>query len=178
MKTKIILLSAIGILSGLLSAEQNKAQDPATKPEAPSAKQMTTERCLICHGDTLPGQGRLAPPFMMVKQHYQSLNKKKFVRTVMAWVKKPSLKKSRMPGAIRHFALMPPLAYPDDELKMIVEYVYRTDFPMPGHGGKGGGGQGCDDDEATAEPEPGKAGGKGKGRRRNANKRARKNSKK
>lgn len=92
----------------------------------------------LCHGDNQAGQQRLAPPFAMVKMHYQNLDEKTFIKTVSAWVKEPEKQKSKMPGAINRFGLMPSFAFPEAEVTAIAKYVFDTDFQMPGYGGGGG----------------------------------------
>lgn len=143
LKTNLITILILGAVAatGIVTAEQEKQ---ASTPENPVEKQLspaelTAARCLICHGNTNRGQGRLAPPFAMVKSHYQSLDQDAFIKTVSAWVKAPDKHKSKMPGAVRRFGLMPSLAYPEDEVTAIAKYIYKTDFPMPGRRGRGAG---------------------------------------
>lgn len=64
----------------------------------------------------------------MVKSHYADLNEKEFVAAIASWVKKPDAKKSRMPGAVNRFGMMPPLPYPDKELEAIAGYLFQTKF--------------------------------------------------
>lgn len=111
----------------LLSAEISKL---------PPGAELTARSCLICHGNNIRGQRRLAPPFAMVKQHYQSLGEAKFIAAVGSWAKEPHPEKSRMRGAIRQFGLMPPLPLPDADLTAIAKYIFNTEFEMPGRGGK------------------------------------------
>jgi len=140
-------------LTGLFCISTAMAEEP--KPQPGQAE--TQMRCLICHGDTQAGQKRLAPPMVMVKRHYQSLNQEDFEKAVLAWVKKPDAKKSKMPGAIRRFNLMPAFPIPEAELKLIAQYILKTDFAFPGNCGPGQGaaktpkaGQGCGDKKCGA----------------------------
>jgi mono/diheme cytochrome c family protein len=156
MKTKLIAISALGIVitTGMAAAE------------APSPAELTATRCLICHGDNQAGQQRLAPPFAMVKMHYQDLDEDAFIKAVSAWVKTPDKEKSKMPGAINRFGLMPALPYPDADVAAIAKYLYKTDFEMPGQGGKGmgrGQGGGCGENCKPEKCGTTKAGGKGCG---------------
>ncbi len=163
-KTILITLPIMGVIFAVGLVTVGTSVEPAP-PKAPpeetaplSAKALTESRCLICHGDTQTGQARLAPPFIMVKRHYQSLEKKEFLKTVTSWVNKPGAHKSKMPGAINRFGLMPTFGLPESEVKLIAEYVYNTDFPMPtGHargGGNGGGRKGCCKGFGPIEGEP------------------------
>lgn len=139
---------------GVFTSALVAAEDVAPKPLPGQAE--TALRCLICHGDTQAGQARLAPPMVMVKRHYQSMNQAEFEKAVLAWVKKPDAKKSRMPGAIRRFNLMPTFPIPEPEIKLIANYIYQTEFEFPGQCGPGKGqtakgakgkkaAKGCDD---------------------------------
>jgi len=156
-----------------LSSSFAMAEEDATAQAKPQPGKAEAEaRCLICHGSTQMGQQRLAPPMVMVKRHYQSLSQQEFEKVVMAWVKKPEAKKSKMPGAIRRFNLMPTFVIPESEVKLIANYIYKTDFAFPANCGhssakaatqaKGGkAGAGCDD--ANCGSGQGKNKGKGKG---------------
>ncbi len=148
------VVCALGLVTGGTSTELTSPKAHPEKTAPLSAKELTEARCLICHGDTQAGQARLAPPFIMVKRHYQSLEKKEFLKTVTSWVNKPGVHKSKMPGAINHFGLMPTFGLPEAEVKLIAEYVYNTDFPMPSGfasgGGQGGCGKGCGPKEGKA----------------------------
>lgn len=161
----LIALPLLGIISttGIIAAETDKqAPSPETRiEESPSPAELTATRCLICHGNNQTGTQRLAPPFAMVKMHYQSLDEKAFIKTVSAWIKAPDKQKSRMPGAINRFGLMPAFPYPDAEIAAIAKYVYATNFPMPGGGGQGMGGMDCAPETSTApDAKPGCVPGK------------------
>jgi len=122
-------------------------------------------RCLICHGDTQTGQQRLAPPMVMVKSRYMQPTEEEFVKVISAWVKKPDADKSKFPGAIHRFNVMPTFVIPEKEVALIAKYIYKTEFKFPGdcgtehqHGVGGGGGNGaaagCDESDC---PSPQKA---------------------
>lgn len=127
MKPLLTILLPLSLTSGAFSSEGEAKNTPVP------GKTETATRCLICHGNAQKGQQRLAPPMAMVKRHYQSLNKQEFEQAVLAWVKSPDPKKSRMPGAIRRFKLMPAFPIPDEEMKKIARYIYQTDFTFPGN---------------------------------------------
>lgn len=158
--TFLFVLPALGVITttDIVTAETGaQTQVPPSAVAKPtlsssSPAELTAAGCLICHGNFVPGKGPLAPPFAMVKMHYQSLDKETFIKTVSSWIKEPEKQKSRMPGAINRFGLMPALSYPETEVAAIARYIYETDFAMPGRGGKGPGrGQG-----AVAAPKDGK----------------------
>lgn len=157
MRTNLIILSVLGAIAstGIVTAEPDK-KNPIPQiqlGDSATPAELTTTYCLACHGDGIAGQARLAPPFMMVKMHYQSLDKDTFIKTVSSWVKTPDAHRSKMPGAIRRFGVMPALPLPDAQLAAIAKHLYETDFEMPGHGGKGmgqGQGGGCCNSETAA----------------------------
>lgn len=162
MKKNPIIISVLTALAatGIANAEPGKTgQVPEIRlGNSATPAELTTTYCLACHGDGIAGQARLAPPFIMVKMHYQSLEKEAFIKTVSSWIKTPDAQKSKMPGAVRRFGVMPALPLPDDQVAAIANYVYETDFEMPGHGGQGmgkgmgkgrGQGGGCYNSETT-----------------------------
>lgn len=168
-------LSILAVFASLATAPYLVAEPGKPIPDAavqvkarPTPAELTATRCLTCHGDPVAGQKRLAPPFAMMKMHYKALSKEEFVEAVSSWVKEPAKQKSRMPGAVNRFGLMPAVAYPDEEITAIAQYIYKTDFPMPGraHGrGRGAMGNGmgngmgnCGDDCGDCDAEAGRGG--------------------
>lgn len=140
MKIKLIAAFIFGAIapSVLFAAEPPTPQaPPAAAVKSQSPAELTATRCLICHGDPVAGQQRLAPPFAMVKMHYDSLSEQEFTKAVTAWLKAPSKEKSLMPGAVNRFGLMPAPGCSDADAAAIAKYLYKTDFAMPGQGGMG-----------------------------------------
>lgn len=166
--THLAALSLTSAFFASIAVAEETSPKLAPKPLPGQAE--TQARCLICHGDTQVGQARLAPPMVMVKRHYQSLSQAEFEKAVLAWVKKPDAKKSKMPGAIRRFNLMPTFVIPDAEIKLIAQYIHQTDFAFPsncgsGKGAKGGqSAQGCDGENCGPDQGAGKGKGKGQGK--------------
>ncbi|BCX47483.1 cytochrome c [Haloferula helveola] len=130
------LIFLLAVISPSVIAEEKDEKHGATKP---SPAELIASRCMVCHANPGEGAQRLAPPFAMVKRHYDDLDEAAFIKAVSKWVPKPDEKKSRMPGAVRNFGLMPPLPLPKEEISAIARYLHATDFPMPGHGGMGHG---------------------------------------
>lgn len=139
MRIDLTIISALSALAitGFATAPPSSPQQaqPAAAEGNESPAELTAALCLICHGNFVPGQGPLAPPFVMVKSHYGSLDEETFIKTVVSWVKEPDKQKSRMPGAINRFGIMPPLGYPDAQVETIARHIYQSDFPMRGRGG-------------------------------------------
>ncbi len=91
------------------------------------------QKCFICHFPKPEPSKRnkmIAPPMMRVQQHYKPSfpAKKDFVNAILNWVKNPTEKETLMPGAVRKFKIMPHLGYKDDEIKLIAEALFETDF--------------------------------------------------
>lgn len=84
--------------------------------------------CIACHNATSTGANRLAPPMFAILNHYinekTSLNE--FVNEVVDFVIKPSDGKSKMPGAIRNFGLMPEMGYGTEQITSIATYLYQN----------------------------------------------------
>ena len=93
------------------------------------------QHCKVCHGLTggMNMKKRTAPPIAGVRMHYISVHKDKdaFVDAITSWLEKPDAGKTLMPGAIRHFNLMPPISVPKDDARIIAEYIFEGDIEMP-----------------------------------------------
>jgi len=111
-----------------------------------TGKKLMEAYCYACHGPELKGDKRLAPPMFAVKKHYkeEGVTEQEFVGLIVEWAKEPSREKSRMPGALDRFGIMPYQPFPEDSLKLIASYIYHNEMERPGgHGhGKGKGKRG------------------------------------
>ncbi|GAA0399006.1 hypothetical protein GCM10009133_04790 [Cocleimonas flava] len=107
----------------------------AEDKKSTTASKLFEQHCSVCHGlnGGMNMKKRIAPPIAGVRAHYLDVhkNKESFVNAVTAWLKKPDASKSLMPGAIRHFNLMPPISIQDDDAKLIAEYIYDGDIEIP-----------------------------------------------
>ena len=76
-------------------------------------KKLYKTYCSACHGATggMDMSKRVAPPIVAVRMHYMGPypDKAAFVTAVANWVEKQDASKTRMPGAIRRFNIMPPI---------------------------------------------------------------------
>jgi hypothetical protein len=114
-------------------------------------KELMENNCYICHNPTASEDERIAPPMIAVKKHYidESTTKEDFINEITEWVRKPSEEKSKMPGAVRRFNLMPYQFFPEEDVIKIANYIYDYEIEEPewfedhfqqGHGkGKGKG---------------------------------------
>jgi hypothetical protein len=79
--------------------------------------------CITCHN----AQGKSAPPMIKVKQVYKKHfpNKQDFVINMSNWIKHPKIKTSLMPNEIKKYGLMPEIAFDEDTLLQITQYLYE-----------------------------------------------------
>lgn len=96
-------------------------------------KKIIETKCYICHDATTPEANRLAPPMAAVKMRYQmgGTTKNEFINDFVEWSRKPSREKSKMPGAVQRFGVMPYLPYPEEEIKQIADYLYDNEIDQP-----------------------------------------------
>lgn len=83
--------------------------------------------CTTCHFEKKTVS---APAVVDFRKVYLKAYPKKeeFVKNMIDFIKKPSPKKALMPKAIKKHELMPEIAFEEDTLNIIVEYLYETDF--------------------------------------------------
>ena len=129
---KSIFPSIVAILT-FLFFHPVSAQNDSSKPE-PKGYQLLKTYCYVCHNPNATSHDQmLAPPMMMVKKHYKPAfpDKQEFINAIVDWVHHPSEEKVLMPGAVRKFKIMPPLAYPEEDLRLIAEYIFDNEMDKP-----------------------------------------------
>ncbi len=96
-------------------------------------KKLMEINCYACHNPTTGHDDRIAPPMIAVKKHYISDNttKEQFIADIQNWIKTPSEEKSKMPGAIRNFGLMPYAPFPEETIDQIADYMYEYNIDQP-----------------------------------------------
>jgi len=96
-----------------------------------SGEALFKQHCQACHATQGPAQ--LAPPIFAVRNHYLQAGEDKhvFIEAVVAWVKQPDEQRSRMPGALARFGLMPKLVVDEQVVRQIAEYIYGDQQPLP-----------------------------------------------
>jgi len=101
-----------------------------------SGEQLYDTLCAACHVKTPPAT--IAPPVFAMVDHTRGAypGKTEFVNRVVSWVANPQADQALMGGAIDKFGLMPKLGYSEDQVRLIAEYLYDSDFKKPkGQGG-------------------------------------------
>ena len=135
MKKLLILLSIILLFNCNYSNKTVKKELLAqtnTVANHPGKKLMEIN-CYACHNPSTGHSERIAPPMIAIKKHYisNSTTKEQFIADIQNWIKKPSEEKSKMPGAIRNFGLMPYAPYPEKTVQQIADYMFGHDIEQP-----------------------------------------------
>ena len=114
----------------LLSVFLYSGQVSALSPEAIEGKALYPS-CHVCHDQALDPP--LGPPMWGVQRRYQrgTLDDEDFVKSMVEFVKAPSLDKALHDVAVEQMGLMPPLPLPDEMLKKIAIYILEENFPPP-----------------------------------------------
>lgn len=102
----------------------------ALSPEATEGKALYPS-CHVCHNQALDPP--LGPPMWGVQRRYKrtTLDDEDFVKSMVEFVKAPSLDKVKHDVAVEQMGLMPPLPLPDEMLKKIATYILEEEFPPP-----------------------------------------------
>ena len=121
----VIAVSVIFFAVTIFAEETRNSQGP----------KLFDQHCKVCHGlnGGMNMKKRIAPPIAGVRMHYLSVHKDKdaFVNAITSWLEKPDASKTLMPGAIRHFNLMPPISVPKADAKTIAEYIFEGNIETP-----------------------------------------------
>ena len=140
MKYLLVLFSLFSFLS-CNNPARNKYEASISSSEktehAPSigneGKKLMETNCYACHNTTTSEADRIAPPMIAIKKHYISENttKEEFTNAMLSWVKDPSEEKSKMPGAIRRFKVMPYQFFPEETILEIADYIFDYEIEQP-----------------------------------------------
>tara|TARA_R110002012_G_scaffold321944_1_gene552601 strand:- start:48950 stop:49900 length:951 start_codon:yes stop_codon:yes gene_type:complete len=108
-------------------------QSNVESTEQHRGKELMETNCYSCHNPSTTAKNRIAPPMIAVKEHYkkETTTKDTFIKDIIAWTKKPAIEKSKMPGAVRRFGLMPYLPYPEEDIERIADYMFTYDIDAP-----------------------------------------------
>ena len=133
MKRLFTLLAIMTLLSqcNIPSKDQNKSSN-IPDLELKQAQNLMSTNCFACHGPAEPGK-RIAPPMAEVKSHYltSDMSRDEFVSKVVSFVGQPSEEKSKMPGALRKFNLMPAMGFSEEVITKIAVAIYETPDDSP-----------------------------------------------
>ena len=121
MNLKIVSTTLLLVLTFCTSAE-----------EKDRGKEIFTTLCMACHKfDHSPDM--VAPPVFGVKNHYlrKFPDREGFIENISSWLEKQDPDKTLMPGAIRRFGVMPPVALGESDRIAIAGFIYDADFSEP-----------------------------------------------
>lgn len=137
MKNIIILVLLLAIFTNCKNSDKTVNNDTVAlsknKGELHPGKKLMETFCYACHNPTTAHNERIAPPMVAIKKHYitEGTTKKQFIANIQDWIKKPSEDKSKMPGAIRNYGLMPFAPYPEDTVEQIADYLFENNIDQP-----------------------------------------------
>ena len=118
--------------SEYIKAAKTDTLDVIASESYPGKKIMETE-CYICHNPKASEESVIAPPMIAIKKHYinQETTKEQFQYDLVSWINNPSEEKSKMPGALKKFGIMPLQPFPEDKIKLIADYIYNYEIDEP-----------------------------------------------
>ncbi|QAA81116.1 DUF3365 domain-containing protein [Aequorivita sp. H23M31] len=113
--------------------EENSDEIAMVTSQEHPGKQLMVNNCYMCHNPKASENDMIAPPMVAVKMHYLSedLSKAEFVDEIISFLKIPSEEKSKMPGAIKKFGLMPYQFYPENTIRQIADYMFDHEIAEP-----------------------------------------------
>jgi cytochrome c553 len=135
----IYILAILWIVAGCKDGKKNgvfvadkTTETNVTTLEHPGKKIMETE-CYVCHTPYTPEDSRIAPPMIAIKRRYinAETTKEQFQTDLVNWINSPSEEKSKMPGALERFGIMPYQPFPEEEIKLIAEYLFDHEIEKP-----------------------------------------------
>jgi len=114
----------------LLSAALYTANSNALSPDAVEGKGLYPA-CHVCHNQAMDPP--LGPPMWGVQRRYKrnTLDNEDFVKSMVNFVKAPTLESAIHDEALGQLGLMPPMPLPDEMLKKIATYILEEQFPPP-----------------------------------------------
>lgn len=137
----LVILSSLFFLAGCNNPIDKKyeASIPSSENNRYSinnehaGKKLMETNCYACHNPTTSEADRIGPPLIAIKKHYISGNttKEDFTNALLEWTKQPSEEKSKMPGAVNRFKVMPYQLFPEETIRTIADYIYDYKIDQP-----------------------------------------------
>jgi cytochrome c2 len=118
---------------GYLAMVKKNASNGTEFSQEHPGKKLMENNCYACHNPETSEEAMIAPPMIAVKMHYisEDTSKEDFVAAMVDWCKNPSKEKSKMPGAIKKFGLMPYQFYPENTIRQIADYMFDNEVEEP-----------------------------------------------
>ena len=131
----IVLISTLFLFGFSLKKERFASAVPEIstgKIDDMKGLKLMSQYCLSCHNPDMGGghSSRLGPPIFKIREHYyrDGISKEEFISSMLNFVKNPSEDKTKMKPPVRNFGLMPSLMIPQEDLELIINYIYDTDL--------------------------------------------------
>ncbi len=138
MKKPVIIAAFLLLLISCKQGEKMEEVTPIAEVEVLAvqehpAQKLLEQNCYACHNPSAAMNGMVAPPMAAVKAHYlmDDPSKEEFIDMIVSYVEAPSAEKSRLPGAINKFGVMPQQEFPPAALKEIAAYIYDYKIEEP-----------------------------------------------
>ena len=114
----------------LFSAMLYAANSNALSSDAVEGKALYPA-CHVCHNQAMDPP--LGPPMWGVQRRYKrgTMDDEDFVKTMVNFVKTPTLETALHDMAVEQLGLMPPMPLPDEMLTKISTYILEEQFPPP-----------------------------------------------
>ncbi len=115
------------------SISDSASQLETLNDTAHPGKKVLENQCYICHNPSAAEGTMIAPPMIAVKKHYiaEGTTKEAFTEALLNWINDPKKEKSRMPGALRRFGIMPYQPFSEATVRDIADYLYDNEIPQP-----------------------------------------------
>lgn len=115
------------------TADPSPQVDPELTAKIEAGQQLVSTICNTCHAQKDSHDAQLAPPFFAVKKHYiqAETSYEAFKTAFMAFTADPSTERSKMPGAVKKFGLMPKYPLTAEQYETIAAYLYYEDLMQP-----------------------------------------------
>lgn len=96
-------------------------------------KKLMKVHCYVCHDATKAEDKRIAPPMVAIKRRYamNAETKVEFIVDIQNFIKNPTEENAIMYGAVQRFGVMSKMAYPEDVIKKIADYMYDNELEAP-----------------------------------------------
>jgi cytochrome c553 len=121
------------------SAEEKKKENSQTNDKQiliAEGESKFMAYCYSCHNDQTSADARLAPSTRAIQTRYKKAHpdESAFSDAITSFVLKPDEKNALLKKAVKKFGLMPPMAYPENDLKAIAHYMFHGKFKSGGSG--------------------------------------------
>ena len=134
MKHFVVLVLFLVLIFGCNNPKKEyTAIEKQTEINNHPGKKLMETNCYTCHNPPASHDDRIGPPMVAIKKHYIDNNttKEEFTKSIQDWIKNPSEENAKMFGAVKRFGVMPKLAFSEETIKEITDYMYNFDIEQP-----------------------------------------------